>query len=96
MSTLHGYRLFSENICDEYAAETMFFRSQAFPTEKKPEKARFCLAFFDLQKKPKVFKISQNFKIWLQKSQIGTPVLNHYNQALQQEQCTFVKQIMTT
>jgi len=60
------------------------------------KKARFCLAFFDSQKKPKVFKKSQKFKIWLQISQIGTPVLNHYNQALQQEQCTFVKQIMTT
>jgi len=52
----------------------MLFQSQVLPTEKKPEKARFCLAFFDLQKKPKVFKKIQNFKIWLQKSQIGNPV----------------------
>ena len=40
-----------------------------------PVKVRFCLDFFDLQKKPKVFKKSQNFKIWLQKSQIGKPAL---------------------
>jgi len=46
----------------------MFFQSQAFPTAKRPEKARFCLAFFE-----KVFTKSQNFKIWLQKSQIGNP-----------------------
>jgi len=40
--TLHGYiMLFSEEICNEYAALTMFFQSQAFLTEKKPEKARF-------------------------------------------------------
>ena len=51
------YRLFSEEICNEYAAQTLFFQSQAFPTENKP----------------KVFKKSQNFKIWLQKSQIGNP-----------------------
>ena len=70
---LHGYRLFSEEIFNEYAAQTMFFQSQAFPPEKKPEKAKFCLAFFDFQKKPKVFKKSQNIKIWLQKSQIGNP-----------------------
>ena len=51
----------------------MFFQSQAFPTEKKPETDRFCLAFFHLRKQAKVFKKSQNFKIWLQKSQIGNP-----------------------
>jgi len=37
--TLHGHRLQSEEICNEYAAQTMFCQSQAFPTEK----ARFCL-----------------------------------------------------
>jgi len=35
-----------------------FFRSKPFLLKK----ARFCLAFFDFQKKPKVFKKSQNFK----------------------------------
>jgi len=50
----------------------MFFQRQAFLTEKKPD---FFLAFFDCQKKSKVFIKSQNFKIWLQKSQIGSPVL---------------------
>ena len=62
---LHGYRRFSEEIFNEYAAQTMFFQSQAFLTEKKPEKNWFCLAFFEFQKKPKVLKKSQNFKIWL-------------------------------
>jgi len=61
--TLHGYRLFSEDICDEYAAWTMFFRSQAFPTEKKQD---FVWLFL-------ISKKSQNFKIWLQTSQIGNP-----------------------
>jgi len=70
---LLGYGLFSEEIFNGYAAQTMCFQIQAFPTEKKPEKVRFCLAFFYFQKKPKVFKKSQNFKIWLQKSQIGNP-----------------------
>jgi len=41
----------------------MFFQIQAFPTKKK-------------QKKPKVLKKSQNFKIWLQKSKISNPALN--------------------
>ena len=50
----------------------MFCQSQAYPTENKPEKARFFWHFY-FQKKPKVFKKSQNFKIWLQKSQIGNP-----------------------
>jgi len=45
----------------------MFFPSQAFPTEKsKKEKARFLLVFL-------IFKKSLNFKIWLQKCQIGNP-----------------------
>jgi len=30
-------------------------------------------SFFYFQKKPKVFKNSQNLKIWLQKSKIGKP-----------------------
>jgi len=44
------------------------------------KKARFCLALFDFQKKPKAFKKCQNFQIWLQKSQIGNPakMLLHY------------------
>jgi len=46
-----------------------FARAKPF----RMKKARFSLAFFDFQKKPKVFKKSQNFKIWLQKCQIGNP-----------------------
>jgi len=49
----------------------MFFRIQVFPTEKKPD---FVWIFY-FQKKLKVFKKSQNFKIWLQKRQIGNPIL---------------------
>jgi len=31
---MHGHTPSSEEICDEYAAQTMFSQSQAFPTEK--------------------------------------------------------------
>jgi len=48
----------------------MFCQSQAFPTEKQPETSRFVWLFY-FQKKPKMFKKSQNFKISLQKRQIG-------------------------
>jgi len=34
----------------------MFFQNQVLPTEIKPEKVRFCLAFLICKKKPKVFK----------------------------------------
>ena len=40
LSTLFGTDFY------EYAAQTMLFQSQAFPTEKKSEKSRFCLAFY--------------------------------------------------
>jgi len=50
-----------------------FSRSKPVRLKKKPEKARFCLAFFDFQKKSKMIKQGQNFKIWFQKSQIGNP-----------------------
>ena len=73
VGTLHVYRLFSEEIWNLYAAQTMFFQSQAFPIEKILENASYCLAFFDFQIKPEVFKKSQNFTIWLQRNQIGNP-----------------------
>ena len=50
----------------------MFFQSQAFPTEKNPEKARFCLAFFDFQKKPKVFKNTRISKSGFKKAKLVT------------------------
>jgi len=31
---LQGYRLFLEEICNEYAGQAMFFQSQVFLTEK--------------------------------------------------------------
>jgi len=42
----------------------MFCQSEAFPTEKKLEKARFCLPFL-FPKKARGVKKSQNCKIWL-------------------------------
>jgi len=58
---LHGYRFFSEEIFIQYhAVQTIMnvFSRQAklFRMKKRPEKARFCQAFFDFQKKPKVSK----------------------------------------
>jgi len=69
---LHGYRLFSEEIFNEYAAQTMFFQRQAFLTEKKPESARFCLAFFDFQKKPKVLKKARISKAGFKQTKLAT------------------------
>jgi len=34
LCTLHGHRLSSEVICNEYAAQTMFSQSQVFQTKK--------------------------------------------------------------
>jgi len=48
----------------------MFCQSQAYPAENNPEKSQIFLTFL-FPKKAKVFKKSQNFKIWLQKIQIG-------------------------
>jgi len=49
LCTLHGYRLFSEEICNEYAAQTMFFQSQAFLIEK----SQILSGFFIFPKKVK-------------------------------------------
>jgi len=46
----------------------MFFQTKAFLTKKSQKKR-----FFYFQRKLKVLKKSQNFKIWLQKTQIGNP-----------------------
>jgi len=54
----------------------MFFQSQVFPTEKGQKKPDFVWLFLISKKKPKVFKKSQDLKIWLQKSQIGNPDRN--------------------
>ena len=50
----------------------MFFQNQAFPTEKKPEKARFCLAFFDFQKKPKALKTARISKSGFKTAKLAT------------------------
>jgi len=53
LRTLHGYRLFSEEICNEYAAQTVFFQSQAFPTEKYPGKKQILSGFILFPQKAK-------------------------------------------
>jgi len=57
------YRLFSEEICNEYAAQTLFFQSQAFPTENKPKvlkKARISKSGF---KKAKLATLLQRSRM---------------------------------
>jgi len=50
----------------------MFCQSQAFPTEKKTEKKQILSVFVFFSIKSKYVK-KKNFKIWLQKRQIGNP-----------------------
>ena len=71
-----SYILFSEEICNEYAALTMSFQSQVFPTEKNPEKARFCLAFFDFQKMPKAFKKARISKSSFKKAKLAILIIS--------------------
>jgi len=63
LCTLHGYRFFSEKICNEYTAQTMFFQSQVFPTEKK---LNFVWLFFISRKIKASFQKKPEFQIWLQ------------------------------
>jgi len=66
----------------------MFFQSQAFLTEK----SQILSGVFWFQKK-NVFKTSQNFEIWLQKSQIGNLAAElqhmHYNSLWSNKQNSF-------
>ena len=55
LCTVHDYRLFSEEICNEYAAQTMFFPETSLFDWKKSN----CIWLFLFPKKPKVFKINQ-------------------------------------
>jgi len=50
----------------------LFLQSQGFPTEKNPEKARFCLSFSDFRKKPKVFKKARISKSGFKKAKLAT------------------------
>ena len=61
LCTLHGNRPSSQGICNEYAAQTMFCQSLAYPTENKPDRARF-FGFFYFQKKPNVFVKKPEFQ----------------------------------
>jgi len=50
----------------------MFCQSQAIPPEKYPEKARFCLAVFDFQKKPSALKRARISKSGFKKAKLAT------------------------
>jgi len=67
----------------------MFCQSQSYTTENKPENARFFWLFL-FPKKPKVFKNSQNFKIWLQKNQIGNPATQELRMRMKYARKLFV------
>jgi len=71
MRTVRGYSLFSEDISNEYATQTMFFQSQAFPTEKKQD---LVWLFFDFQKKRKVLKKARISKSGFKKVKLATLV----------------------
>jgi len=68
---LHGYRLFSEEICDEYAAQTMFFQIQAFPTEKSQEATDFGWLFY-FQKSQRCSKKARIPKSGFKKAKLAT------------------------
>jgi len=54
------------------AAQTMFFHSQAFQTENKSERARFCLAFFDFKKSQRCSKKASILKFGFKKAKLAT------------------------
>jgi len=58
LCTLHDCKLFSEEVYNEYAAQTMFFPSQALQTEKKPD-----FVFFDFQKSKRCSKKARILKL---------------------------------
>jgi len=54
----------------------MFCQSQAFTTEKKPEKAKFCLAFSDFQKSQRCSKEVRISNSGFKKAKVATLVSN--------------------
>jgi len=70
LCTLHGARarFSSEEICNEYAAQTRFCQSQAFPTEK----IQILSDFVDFQKKPSALKNSRISKSGFKKVKLAT------------------------
>jgi len=69
---LHGCRLFSEEIFNEYAVQKCFSRAKCFRLKKGQKKPDIVWLLW-FSKTAKTFKKSQDFKIWLQKTQIGNP-----------------------
>jgi len=59
----------SKEICNEYAAQTMFCQSQAFSAKKSQILSGFLIS---KKKKPKVFKGSENFQSLASKKQLAT------------------------
>jgi len=57
---LHGYRLFSEEIFNDHAAQTTFFQSQTFPTKKKPGFIWLFLISKKIQRCSKQVRISKS------------------------------------
>jgi len=55
----------------------MFSQSQAFPTEKNPEKARFCLAFFISKKSQRCSKKARISKSGFKKAKLATLLAGH-------------------
>ena len=68
MCILHGYRLFSEEIRNEYAAQIMFFQIQAFPTEK----SQILSGFFYFQKSQRCSKKARISKSGFKKAKLAT------------------------
>jgi len=81
---LHDHRLSSEATCNEHGAQKIFARAKAF-YDWKISRSQILSGFFDFQKKSdscfliskkaKSYEKRQNLKLWLQKRQIGNPVL---------------------
>jgi len=76
LCTLHGNRPSSQEICNEYAAQTIFCQSQAYPTENNPEKNRIFWLF--ISKKVKGVKKQPEFHNLASKSQIGNPATQEW------------------
>jgi len=71
LCTLRGNRPSLQEICHEYAAQTMFCQNQAYPTENKPEKSQIFLAFL-FPKKPMVLKKNRFSKSGIKKAKLAT------------------------
>jgi len=78
---LQGYRLFSEEICNEYAAQTMFFQIQSFRQKKNRKSQIFVWLFLipknfekNFQNKPKLLKKARISKSDFKKAKLATVV----------------------